>query len=264
MTAMIGRSFARVAWMFTAVAGFLAVSQMLFTAVAASVSRSGDFERLSALVPEFLQSVLAPALTSFAAMTTVLYFDVLIVMLVVIWAVYVATEPAGEIESGLVDLILARPMPRHRLVTRTIVVSAGTTLLLTATMGAASVAALAIFAPPGTAWPTPRLLATMIAHLTLVAWCFAAAALAACGWARRRTAVLAAVALSAAALYLVDVLAGWWSPLRPVAYVSPFNYYHGGEIITGAANVALNLTVLASAAIAASGLAYWQFARRDL
>jgi ABC-2 type transport system permease protein len=264
MTAMINRSFARVSWMFAAVAGFLAVSQMLFTAVAASVSRSGEFERLSSLVPEFLQSALAPALTSFAAMTTVLYFDVLIVMLVVHWAVYVATEPAGDIETGLVDLVLARPLPRHRVVTRTIVLAAGTTVLLTATMGAASIAALALFAPAGAAWPSPRLLATMIAHLTLVAWCFAAAALAACGWARRRAAVLATVALSAAALYLLDLLAGWWPPLRAAAYVSPFYYFHGGEIISGAANVARNLTVLASASAAASGLAYWQFARRDL
>lgn len=264
MTAMIGRSFARISWMFAAVAGFLGVSQMLFTAVAASVSRSGEFERLSSMVPEFLQSALAPALTSFAAMTTVLYFDVLIVMLIVTWAVYVATEPAGEIETGLVDLVLARSVPRHRIITRTILVAAGTTLLLTATMGAASFAALALFAPPGAAWPTPRLLATMVAHLTLVAWCFGGVALAASGWARRRTAVLATIALSAAALYLLDLLATWWSPLRAAAYVSPFFYFHGGEIISGTANVARNLAVLGSAAVAASCLAYWRFERRDL
>ncbi len=45
------------------------------------------------------------------------YFDPLIVMLLVQFAIYLATEPAGEVESNLVDLLLARPMPRHVIVT---------------------------------------------------------------------------------------------------------------------------------------------------
>ena len=53
-------------------------------------------------------------------MATLGYFHPLPLMLVVQFAIYLATEPAGEIEFGLVDLILARPLPRHWLVTRSL------------------------------------------------------------------------------------------------------------------------------------------------
>jgi hypothetical protein len=46
--------------------------------------------------------------------------------------------------------------------------------------------------------------------------------------------------------------------------VSPFYYFHGGEILSGTAPIARNLTALASAAVAACGVAYWKFDRRDL
>ena len=53
-------------------------------------------------------------------------------------AVYIATEPAHEVESGLVDLVLARAVPRRRLLTRSLLLSFG------------SVAAIATFMLCGT------------------------------------------------------------------------------------------------------------------
>ena len=53
-------------------------------------------------------------------------------------AMYIATEPAHEIESGLVDLELARSVPRHRLLTRSLLlvvlaVAAGLSLMFAGT-----------------------------------------------------------------------------------------------------------------------------------
>lgn len=42
------------------------------------------------------------------------------------FASYVAAKPAGDVELGLVDLVLARPVPRHRLVTRSLIVPRST------------------------------------------------------------------------------------------------------------------------------------------
>jgi len=47
-------------------------------------------------------------------------------------------EPAAEIEGGLVDTIAARPLPRHWLVTRTLVVMAIGTVALMIAMGTAT------------------------------------------------------------------------------------------------------------------------------
>lgn len=264
MTALLVRSVSRVARPFAAMLLILMAFQLALIAVAASLSASDDFERLARLVPAALQAAVAPALTSFARMTTIGYFDALIVIAVVQWAIYVATEPAGEIESGLVDLVLARPLPRHRLVTRSLIVMTGSTLTLTMAMLMGTLLGLTLFAPRGATWPEPRLLALIVAHLTMVAWCFGAAALAATGWARRRASAVASVAIGAGALYLVDLLGLWWRPFEAIAHVSPFYYFHGGAIVAGKADATLDLTVLIGATVTLTGLAYWRFAQRDL
>ena len=61
------------------------------------------------IAPTFVLQLMGPALTSFRGMVLFVYVDPLIVMLVVQFAIYLATEPAGEVESSLVDLVLARP-----------------------------------------------------------------------------------------------------------------------------------------------------------
>ena len=264
MITLVARSFGRIAGPFAAILMVLSGFQLALVAVAASLARSGNFDRLAQIVPAALQPAIAPALTSFGRMTTVGYFDVLIVMLVAQWAIYVATEPAGEIESGLVDLLLARPMPRNRLVTRSLVVMIASTAMLTLAMGVGTLVGLSLLAPPGTAWPEVRVVLLMMAHLMLVAWCFGAAGLAAAGWARRRASALAPVAIAAVALYLVDVLGLWWKPAEALAHLSPSFYFHGGPILAGTADSVRNLSVLGVATVSATALAYWRFGRRDL
>ena len=212
----------------------------------------------------FVRSAFGTAFSSFAGMTTFGYFETLVVMLMAQFAIYVATEPAGEIEWGLVDVVLARPLPRHWLVTRTLLVMSTSTLALALTMGIATWLSLHALAPPGSRWPEPRIVLTLIAHLVMVTWCFGAPALAAAAWARRRASAQAPIAIAAVALYLVDFLGTWWEPLRRFGRLSPFYYYQGSAIVEGKAHTLINLSVLGAVTAAASALAYWQFARRDL
>ena len=94
-------------------------------------------------MPDFAKGHIGAGLTSFAAMTTTGYFEPMIVMLMAQFAIYVAAEPAAEIESGLVDTVLARPLPRHWLVTRSMIVMAIGTVTLMIAMGAATSAGCA-------------------------------------------------------------------------------------------------------------------------
>jgi ABC-2 type transport system permease protein len=261
---LVMRSFGRIANPLLSVALILSGFQVALVAMAAAFAEAGNFERLVALVPAVLAPAIAPALTSFDRMLTIGYFDVLIVMLLVQWAIYVGTEPAGDVESGLVDLVLARPVPRHRLVTRTLVVMMTSTLLLVLGMLAGMLLGLLVLAPTGAKWPEGRLVRLLVAHLMLVAWCFGAGALAVAGWARRRASAMAAVSIAAIALYLVDFLGLWWTPAETVARFSPFFYFHGGTLIAGTADPVRNMLVLASLTVAASLVAYTRFARRDL
>jgi ABC-2 type transport system permease protein len=262
--ALVRRSLGRVAAPFAGVIVILAAFQVALIAVAGAFSESGNFERLAQIVPAMLQTALAPALISFDRMTTVGYFDVLIVMMVVQWAIYIATEPAGDIEAGIVDLVLARALPRRALITRSLVVMLASTASLVLAMLIGTFTGLLLLSPAGVAWPEASLLSLMAAHLTLVAWCFGAAGLAASAWARRRAAALAAVALASVALYLIDFLGLWWAPMETPARFTPFYYFHGGPLLAGTANPLLNLTVLGTATVALTITAYIQFQRRDL
>jgi beta-exotoxin I transport system permease protein len=261
--ALVHRSLGRAAAPLVAVASLLAGFQTVLVAAAGVITSGAGVAGLVHMVPNFLQQSIGVAILSFAGLTTIGFYHALIVTIVVQFAIYLASEPAGDVESGVVDLMLARPLPRHMLVTRSLIVMTASTAALTTLMSLALWTGLWLLAS-NRDWPATRVVVTMAVHLTIVAWCFGSASLAASGWARRRGSAVTVVGVAAMALYLLDVLAGMWTALAGVARVSPFHYFHGGEILAGTANTAIDLTVLGGIAIAAIALAYWQFNRRDL
>jgi hypothetical protein len=119
-------------------------------------------------------------------------------------------------------------------------------------------------APADAEWPSARTVLSLSVHMTLVAWCFGCAALAASGWARRRGAVVGAIGVVAIAAYLAELLESIWAPARDIARFSPFHYYAAPGIVSGTAQGFRNLTVLGAIALTALALAYWKHQRRDL
>jgi ABC-2 type transport system permease protein len=261
---LIRRSLGRSVWLFVSIFAVLVGFQLALIAVAASIASRGDFARLAQLMPSFVQDVFGPGLRSFAGAVTLGYFEPLPVMVVVLISVYVATEAAGEIESGLVDLLLARPLPRHSLLTRSFLTIVVVTLSLMLAMGLATWAGLTWLAPDGERWPSATDVGMLMIHLIALAWCFGALTLAGVGWAKRRGAIFALVGISVVALYLLDTLEDAWRPLRTIMVFSPFHYFPGSAVLEGSANATLNLSVLASITTGAVVVAYWQFGRRDL
>ena len=264
MLTLVAGSFMRIAGLFTALLGLLASLQLVLIASAATFAEARSFERLTQALPTFIQNGFGPGLMSFDGMAMIGYFHPLAVMLVVQFAVYVGTEPAGEVEHGLVDLVLARPLPRHWLISRSLVLMTAGIVALILAMGFGTWLGLWTLAPRGARWPGVRVGLTMTTHLAMVAWCFGAAALAVGAYARRRGSAQASVALASVALYLIDFIGESWAPAHPLARLSPFHYYHGAAILRGAANSAIDLSFLGALAAAGIALAYWRFGRRDL
>ena len=264
MTALVVRSFERVKTLTVSLAVILICLQLAIIAAARTFDDSNVFERLSQITPAFFLQIMGPALTSFSGLVMFAYVDPLIVMLIVVFAIYLASEPAGEVEMNFVDLVLARPIPRHADVSRSFLVMALGTLLMSGSMQATTWSGLWWLAPHDAQWPAPRTVFSLSVHMTLVAWCFGCVALAASGWARRRGAVVGAIGVVAIAAYLVEVLEPMWAPARNVAWVSPFHYYRAGRIIAGTAEDGKNLAVLGTTALAALVVAYWRYQRRDL
>jgi hypothetical protein len=261
---LLQRTAERVRTLFLVLVGLLAAFQITIVATAASFDESKGFEHLAGLIPSFLQQAFGPALSSFAGMTSIGFFEPLIIMLVVQLAVFLATEPAGDVESGLVDLVLARPIPRHWLMTRSLVAMTGVSILLPATMGGFLWISLRLMAPPESAWPSERVVWLLMAHLAAVSFCFGGAGLAAAGWARRRGAAQTLVGVAAVALYLLEVVAEGWPRIAWTARLSPFHHFHGAGILAGATEPVRDLTILVVLGLIGVVVGYRKFDRRDV
>lgn len=264
---LIARSLGGARRAFAAALLILAAFQLLVVAIASSFQEARSFNFLASMMSMGVQQALGPGvlmLASFPGMVTFGYFHPAVVVAVLLLGAYTATEPAGEVEWGLFDLELARPIRRRVIVTRTVLVSFGATAAVVAAMLGGTWAGLALLAPAGAAWPEPARLISLGAHLLMLAWVFAAAGLAAAGWSRRRGTAFAVVAVAALFLDLLNVVADAWPPASRLQPWTPFHYFPGFAVANGTAPVGRDLTVLAVVAGALVALAYWRFERRDL
>ena len=254
----------RLAWLWTGMIVLLAGFQASIIAAAVSLEETGDFQRLVAAVPAFVREAIGPALMSFAGMSVLSFFEPLLILLCVLFAMYVASEPAGDVESGLVDLLLARPLPRHVIVTRSLVVTTTSAFTLVMSMGVVNVVGIRLMAAPGTVGPTPTVLALMMVHLFALTWCFGGLTLGVAAGLPRRSSALGVMTLFAGAMYLVNLLAVLSPRFEAVGSLTLFHYFQGTPIILGRAPTMENLSVLFGVGAVGVAAAYLRFARRDL
>lgn len=264
---LIQRAAAQSRYTLVACTAVVAGFELLLVGQAATMESTRSFGRMAEFLPAFLQRGLGEQvlwLASFQGMIAFGYFHPLVIMIVTLAAAYVAIEPAHDVESRRVDLLLARPIRRHRLITRSLVLSIGTVVLLVTTMSAGTAIGLSVFARSVPRWPDASTILLLILHVAAVAWCCAAFGLAVAAGAQRWSVAFSIVTLTTIALYMVNYLAIVWPRVRPVSWLSPFRYYPGASILAGTAPVWRNLIVLWTATAVFAAVAYWRFERRDL
>jgi ABC-type transport system involved in multi-copper enzyme maturation permease subunit len=262
--ALLRRSFGRARGLLLPLAAVLTLFQILVVSAAAYVAQREGFSSLLALLPPFMQQAVGGVFSSFGAMVAFGYFHPVVITVFVGTAIVVASEPAADVEMGLVDLVLARPVRRAHLVTRSMLMVALTTATLAGLMVTAS-------------WLTMRSLVTepqalaasvllrLATNLVALAWAVGAAALAASCLMRRRAAAAGSVAIAALAVYVLNFLADLWPRLRPLASLSPFHYYRPLGIVSGEGTEWLgDVSLLAGIAAVFCGIAYVAFDRRDV
>ena len=192
------------------------------------------------------------------------YFHPIVCMLVSVLAMYLATEPAHEVEAGLVDLELARSVPRHALITRSLVAAAIAMSVAAAMMAARHLDGPSRLRLADRSTRRRWTIVTLLIHLVGVAAVFGALGLAIAAGARRWSTAFFTAALAVVVLYLVDFLAIGWPSMRSVAWISPFHYYPALSIVAGDALDIRNLIVLFGSAAIFCVVAYWRFEHRDL
>jgi ABC-type transport system involved in multi-copper enzyme maturation permease subunit len=267
LVALAVRSIAQARYLLAGSILLLAGFQFVVVGQAAALQQSQGFGRVAELLPSFLQRGLgqqALLLATFQGIVSFGYFHPVIVVLVALLAAYFATEPAYDVEAGRVDLLLARAVPRRRLVTRSWLLALAATIVMAAAMAFGTWAGLRLFTTAPSAAPPALQIARLIAHLLAVAWCIAAFALAVSAGASRWSSAFTIVVLTTVAMYWLDFLAIAWPGMRAIAWISPFDYYPAIPIMAGTAPAWSNLVVLWTATVVFVAVAYWRFERRDL
>jgi ABC-2 type transport system permease protein len=245
----------------------LAALQLVLIFVAGSIQASGGFAQLSALLPPFARQLLGPAVATFMSFSGVVclgYFELAVMGALIAVAVTLATTPASEVEIGFMDLILARPMARHWIITRTIALTILVSVFLLALMVAGTWTGLWLFAPKGVEWPSARLIHSLAINLGFLTLCWGGVAMAIGASSRRRSTAGGAAGLVALATFLLDYVARLWQPAEKIAWLSPFRYYNPFDLITGDTLPLKNLAILGGIALAGFAAAYVLFSRRDI
>ena len=244
----------------------LAAFQVLLVLIAGSIHRAGEFEQLASMLPPFARALLGPSLASvmsFSGIVCLGYFDLGIVIALLALTIALATVPASEVETGFADLILARPLPRHWLITRTIALLVVAISMMLALMLAGTCAGLAMLAPENVTWPSARMLASLALNLGLLMLCWGGVAMAFAA-ACRRTVASAITGLLALAALLLDLTGRLWPPADNFAWLSPFRYFIPFDIVMGTELPIENMLILWAVAMTGFILAYFRFSQRDI
>jgi ABC-2 type transport system permease protein len=267
LLALIVQMLHRVRTFLLAAGVLLAAFQVVLILQANSLQASNSFAKMGDMVPSFVRDLMGPsfiAFLTFNGMVCLGYFHPVVMGALVSVSLTLATIPVMEIETGFIDLVLAGPVARHWIVTRSILAALMSIVYLLAMMALGTWIGLSNFAAKGAAWPSVRLVGSLAINLGFLMLCWAALAMAIGCASRRRGSAGAIAGLLAVTAYLTDYIGRAWKPAESVAWLSPFRYYTPFELVMGSALPAKNLYVLGAIAVAAFAMAYLLYSRRDI
>ena len=245
----------------------LAGFQVVLILQANSIQSSNSFAKMGDMIPSFARDVMGPSFVAFLSFKGIVclgYFHPVVMGALVSISLMIATIPVMEIETGFIDLVLARPVARHWIVTRSILVSLICTVYLLAMLALGTWFGLNQFAGKSAAWPSVGLVGSLAINLGFLMLCWAAITMAIGCACRRRGSAGAIAGLLALTAYLTDYIGRAWKPAESVAWLSPFRYYAPFELVMGSALSMKNLYVLGGIAATAFALAYLFYSRRDI
>ena len=266
-TTILLHSFRRVRLLVLATGGVLGVFQVFLILIAGSIHRSQAFDQISMLLPPVVRELLGPAMSSILSFQGIVglgYFHLAVLTALVAVSISLGTMLTGEIQAGWMDLVLARPVARHWMITRGILVQIGSSAALLIMMMTGTWIGLATLAPAGAVLPAPRLVLSLAVNLGLLMLAWSAIAMGIGAAFRRRGPANGLAALLALATFLLDYIARAWKPAATVAWISPFRYYNPFDLIMGRPLALRDLLVLGSLAAAGYLAAFFLFSRRDI
>ena len=264
---LLAHSVKRVRALVAAMGLVLCGFQVVLILVARSIQTSGGFESLSAMLPPFARELMGPSLAAFMSFGGIVclgYFHLVVISSLIAMCIALATMPASEIETGFIDLILARPLARYWIITRSIVLVLLGVVFLLVMMMLGTWLGLTLLAPAGAEWPPSALIRALAENLGLLLLCWSGVAMAIGSGSHRRGVAGAITGFLALITFLLDFVGRLWQPAESIAWISPFRYDNALDLIMGNTLPLKNVAVLSGVALVGFAVAYVVFSKRDI
>ncbi len=266
---MIGAMFFRLLrqqrGLILAIVAGVALLEALLVWVASNMEQGPGFLAIiEQILPETMRKIVTSqfAIAGFSGMIGFGFQHPLVMVASIAFVIVAATIPAGERETGFIELILARPLPRRRYLTAVVLLVALGAIVMPAAVLAALAVGLALVEGSGElSWT--RYLASA-GGLTVLLLAVGGYTLVLAVGARRRGSAAAGAVGITLALYAVDVTAQIWEPLQTVQWLSPFAYYRPIQAAVIPDTPIENPIVLISIFIVGLVAAFARFQRQDL
>ena len=157
-------------------------------------------------------------------------------VLTLLWAnetMFCTRFPAGEIDRGTIDVLLALPLSRRRIyLCETIVFLAGGVMML----GAGAIGyAIGSQSLPVENRPEWTLVALILLNLFCLYVAIGGVTFLISSFSERRGRAVFAVFSIVVASFLINFLAQFWSPAEPIAFLSVVEYYQPAKILRSGA-----------------------------
>ena len=179
---------------------------------------------------------------------------------------------AGEIDKGTMELLMAQPLPRRRLILAHLIVDSIAIPLLCGVMWSGTWLGtwmVGFTAEEGDLRVNPHAFLPALASAALLLFAVSGLTMAVSAAGRSRNRVLGLAVIIALAMFLVNLVGQLWPPMENVRPFTVFYYYQPQPMILKEAwytigEVWLRLGVLAALGTVGYGLAAFIFTRRDL
>jgi ABC-type transport system involved in multi-copper enzyme maturation permease subunit len=264
LATLAGHSLRRWRGLLAATSLMLICFQLFMILAARGLENSGGFRQLQALMPEFMGQWTNMMAASFQGFVLFGYMHPLVQLFLVAMAIGIGTEPAAEIESKFIDLLMARPLPRTVVITRTLVVLVVATVGAIVSMLVATWSGLRLLAPPTARLPQPHVILSLAANLACLVLAWGGIALTIAAFSRRRATAASVCGLLAFATFVLDYVGRFWDAARTIARVSPFHYFDPFALIGGRPLRVSDLLTLAATFAASAVIANVVYLWRDL
>ncbi len=265
---MIGALLLRALRQHAALLGVLSAALLLFewavVWVAARIDMGPGFRQLleTLLPPDVLEIIMGQfGFGDFQGTVSFGFQHPFTLVAVIAMVTVMATLPAYERETGLLDLILARPVPRWAYLAASAMLVVITALLAPlAVLGGAAVGLLVVEAPQPVAWTSYLPAAGGLVLLLLAVGGYA---LLFATDARRRGTAVAQVVGVTLLFYWLDFMGDYWDLLETARRLSPFFYFDPASAARNGIPPG-DAFVLGGIAMVTFAAAFLSFRRQDL